>query len=94
MDEISISSEKIPSPEDTNRDVKNRPNMDRDSATLNPENDEVHLPTESSQDSEYITGFRLYAILAGLTLVMLLIMLDQTIVVTVSVSLLLVHSVY
>ncbi|KAF8847524.1 MFS general substrate transporter [Acephala macrosclerotiorum] len=56
--------------------------MDQDSTTLTSD-DEAHPSTELGSDSEYITGFRVYAVLAGLTLVMLLIMLGQTIVVTI-----------
>lgn len=43
--------------------------------------------TDRDEDSEYISGMRLYTVLLSITLVMFLIMLDQTIVVTVYQSL-------
>ncbi|CZR51585.1 related to MFS multidrug transporter [Phialocephala subalpina] len=81
----AVSSEKMSShssgPDNVEK-AKDRRNMARDSTTLTSEDNEVQPSTELSPESEYITGLRLYAVLTGLTLVMLLIMLDQTIVVT------------
>lgn len=68
-------------------------NMESETTSIGPSGeDEVQVsadkkaPTEQPE-SAYITGLSLYAVLAGLTLVVFLSMLDQTIVVTVSVSL-------
>ncbi|KAE8450293.1 hypothetical protein EG329_006721 [Mollisiaceae sp. DMI_Dod_QoI] len=66
-------------------ELKARPEIDRDSTTITSTDDYVQPPAASSEptpETEYITGLRLYAVLAGLTLVVFLIMLDQTIVVT------------
>ena len=54
-----------------------------DASTPIPTSIEEHKP-ERDESSEYISGIRLYTVLLSVTLVMFLIMLDQTIVVTVN----------
>lgn len=100
MVEIQPSSEMTSSLSSRPDTIDNETNvvgqkMESESASIGPSIvDEVQAsakkesPTEIHPESTYITGWSLSAVLAGLTLVVFLSMLDQTIVVTVSVSLL------
>ena len=80
---MEAQAETLPPTAERTLEIEDEKKQPNDEADSRDESKEIDKPSEPEQQPEYLTGWKLYSVLAAVTLVFFLMLLDIAIVVTV-----------